>query len=246
MDHMLFALGIVADRLGWSVIAVRRPKGTCRDLAIKQPLVASKLKAGVWLRVPMYSSIVDFLAKDSAVHSYSEKIAVEVGGCEGTIKTALEQLGVKYVVAEDFPKVDIHKMPYESKSFDFFVADQVFEHIERPWIAVQEIERVLRPRGLAIVSSVLLFSHHASPPWKPLSDFWRFTPDAYRILFRSFEVMEASGWGNAEVLRAAYQEADIEGHRLIREEDVLRKRLLERNDGINLITTWYIARKRSS
>jgi ubiquinone/menaquinone biosynthesis C-methylase UbiE len=48
-------------------------------------------------------------------------------------------------------KMDIHKIPFEKNTFDAAMCNHVLEHVEDDILAVQEIFRVLRPGGWAIL-----------------------------------------------------------------------------------------------
>jgi SAM-dependent methyltransferase len=74
---------------------------------------------------------------------------------------------------------DLHALPAEwSQKFDCVLANAVFEHLERPWIAAREIARVLAPGGVFLVSTHQSFPLHAYP-----SDFFRFSREALRLIF---------------------------------------------------------------
>jgi len=61
-----------------------------------------------------------------------------------------------------------------------------------PFRAVAESYRVLKPGGIAVHTSLLLFQINCYP-----SDFWRFTPDGLRLLCADFaEIVDCGGWGN--------------------------------------------------
>ncbi len=135
-----------------------------------------------------------------------------------------------------YPAVDIHSLPYPDNSFDFFLADQVIEHVRHPFIAAEEIFRVLKTGGWAIVTTCLMNPVHKEP-----EDFWRFTPDGLKILFEKFsEVFQCEGWGNGQAV-------DLMINKNLRFEPVIPGTPLEKialdNDGENLIVTWIIARK---
>lgn len=55
-------------------------------------------------------------------------------------------------------------------SFDYVVCTEVLEHTLRPWDAVNEIWRVLKPGGIFFLSTPFNFRIHG-----PLADCWRFT-----------------------------------------------------------------------
>lgn len=67
---------------------------------------------------------------------------------------------------------------FHEESFDAVIACSVLEHIQRPWIAAQEIARVLKPGGKAFVQTHQCFPLHGYP-----NDYWRFTTDALETIF---------------------------------------------------------------
>jgi SAM-dependent methyltransferase len=68
--------------------------------------------------------------------------------------------------------------------FDFVVCTEVLEHTLQPFNAVNEIERILKPGGMAFVSTPFNFRIHG-----PLPDCWRFTEHGLRALFTNFEIV---------------------------------------------------------
>lgn len=48
-------------------------------------------------------------------------------------------------------KMDIHAMPFEDNRFDFVLCNHVLEHVDDDRIALNEIYRVLKPGGMAIL-----------------------------------------------------------------------------------------------
>lgn len=100
------------------------------------------------------------------------------------------------VVDVQYPEVDMQDLPYAAASFDVVISDQVIEHIPRPFKAVQETFRVLRPGGLAIHTTCFLNPLHPSP-----GDFFRFTPDGLRAICSPHaRVIAAGSWGNRVAL----------------------------------------------
>lgn len=100
------------------------------------------------------------------------------------------------ITALNYPEGDILALPYGDDAFDCLLADQVLEHVKgSPYRAISESFRVVRPGGLVVHTTCFINPIHGSP-----SDFWRFTPDALRLLCESHgPVIEASGWGNPYV-----------------------------------------------
>jgi SAM-dependent methyltransferase len=73
--------------------------------------------------------------------------------------------------------------------FDYIVCTEVLEHTLRPFDAVREMHRMLRPGGLLFLSVPFNFRIHG-----PLPDCWRFTEHGLRaLLAESFEILELTG-----------------------------------------------------
>jgi len=77
---------------------------------------------------------------------------------------------------------DIHALSFADDSIGTVVCVEVLEHVHDPLRAVKEIHRVLKPGGVAILTSVMCFPIHEHP-W----DFWRFTPEGFAHLLEPFE-----------------------------------------------------------
>lgn len=65
---------------------------------------------------------------------------------------------------------DALALPFKDASLDGVLATQVLEHVRRPWVALQEISRCLKPGGWCIATVPMAWRLHEEP-W----DFWRFT-----------------------------------------------------------------------
>lgn len=64
--------------------------------------------------------------------------------------------GDRYITADiESPlakvKMDIHQIPFEENTFDFVLCNHVLEHVDDDIKAMREINRVLKPGGLAIL-----------------------------------------------------------------------------------------------
>lgn len=69
--------------------------------------------------------------------------------------------------------------------FDYVVCTEVLEHTRQPFDATLNIFNILKPGGLAFVSTPFNFRIHG-----PLPDCWRFTEYGLRELFKRFEIIE--------------------------------------------------------
>jgi SAM-dependent methyltransferase len=69
--------------------------------------------------------------------------------------------------------------------FDIVVSTEMLEHAKDWRAAVYAMKRVLRPRGLLVVTTRSPgFPYHGYP-----YDFWRFTLDDFRLIFRDMDII---------------------------------------------------------
>ncbi|OGZ05813.1 MAG: hypothetical protein A2845_03345 [Candidatus Lloydbacteria bacterium RIFCSPHIGHO2_01_FULL_49_22] len=83
---------------------------------------------------------------------------------------------------------DIHKMPFVNNSIDAIICASVLEHVTNPFTAAEEIYRTLKPGGLVYVYVPFLYYYHSEPGY--FGDYWRFTEEAIRELFKKFSSIE--------------------------------------------------------
>lgn len=69
--------------------------------------------------------------------------------------------------------------------YDYIVCTEVLEHTRQPFDAVKNIYKMLKPGGLAFISTPFNFRIHG-----PLPDCWRFTEHGLRELFKNFKLVE--------------------------------------------------------
>jgi O-antigen biosynthesis protein len=97
------------------------------------------------------------------------------------------------------PNVDyVPEDPYawpelEDESFDVIISGQAFEHIEFPWLIMEEIAKKLNHNGLACIVAPSRGPEHKYPV-----DCWRYYPDGFRALAKwaGLEVLDIkTSWG---------------------------------------------------
>lgn len=147
-------------------------------------------------------------------------------------------LGDADVFEANYPEYDMLALPFPDGHFDVVLSDQVLEHIEgNPFRAVRESVRVTRPGGFVVHTTCFFNEIHCEP-----QDFWRFTPEALRLLCRDVAgPVEVGGWGNLALLPLTRlglrfrPVPDARWHPL--------HRLAVRNNPRWPVTTWVVARK---
>lgn len=146
----------------------------------------------------------------------------------------------------DYPDVDIQKMFYPDESFDVVIADQVLEHVERPWLAAEEIRRVLDGGGLAIVATPFVYPIHKAP-----LDCWRIAPDGYKVLFpvAQWEWIEFGMWGDHGIVQWEYNSPRTRGltgewMSVAEARAALGEAYRDHTDELHPIVIWWMGRKK--
>jgi len=70
-----------------------------------------------------------------------------------------------------------YSFPFEDNTFDIVLSNQVMEHVEKPWIWVTEMSRVLKYSGLMYIATTWKFKIHRFPV-----DCWRILPDGMKVI----------------------------------------------------------------
>jgi hypothetical protein len=85
--------------------------------------------------------------------------------------------------------------------FDTIICTHVLCNVAKPWLAAQEIHRLLAPGGVALVTNPMTLQGYAPHP----NDYWRFTVDSLTLLFDGFSRVETSAFGNAATVSGSPQ-----------------------------------------
>lgn len=87
---------------------------------------------------------------------------------------------------------NVERLSFGNGSFGTVICLDTLEHVENIEKAMQEMKRVLEPGGALVISSVFSFPIHDYP-----NDYWRFTPECFRMLLKDMDgiVVEQSGGG---------------------------------------------------
>lgn len=128
-----------------------------------------------------------------------KKRVLDVGSYDvnGTYKPLFSDAGYEYVGLDitEGPNVDIVPNDMydwekvENESFDYIVSGQAFEHIEFPWLTINEMKKKLKEDGIICVIAPNSIGEHRYP-----IDCWRFYSDGMRAL---------ASWCNLEVIEVS-------------------------------------------
>lgn len=78
---------------------------------------------------------------------------------------------------------DAHHLPFRDEEFDLVLCEAVVEHLRKPWVAVEEFHRVLKPNGYIYADVAFMQPVHSYP-----SHYFNMTREGVRILFKFDEV----------------------------------------------------------
>lgn len=84
---------------------------------------------------------------------------------------------------------DIQALPIKSEAIDTIICNAVLEHIPEPQQAVNELHRILRKGGKLLTYTAFLYPYHGNSRY---GDYFRFTRDGTRYLFRHFDQVETT------------------------------------------------------
>jgi SAM-dependent methyltransferase len=114
--------------------------------------------------------------------------SMQVSGQEGFADLRPYFPGMKYIGADMSQGtgvdviLDLHNINLPSESVGTVISCDTLEHVEFPRKALTEIYRILKPNGVLIITSVMLYNIHNAP-----NDYWRFTPEGFKSLLSQFQ-----------------------------------------------------------
>src|SRR3989338_4182737 len=88
---------------------------------------------------------------------------------------------------------DIHHIPLADGSEDAVICNAVLEHVFEPIRAVEEIYRIIKPGGVALIQVPSTYPYHGNKGYGDnpgYGDYWRFFEGTLRYIFRHFSSVE--------------------------------------------------------
>jgi len=90
---------------------------------------------------------------------------------------------------------DLRSLGFEDGEVGTALCLDTLEHCADPLAGGRELRRVVAPDGgVCLISSVMLMPIHAYP-----ADYWRFTPEGFRLVLEGFDHVDVAGWGDPEI-----------------------------------------------
>lgn len=134
------------------------------------------------------ANVNDLIRRAAEAYDKKENLVVDIapdehGGAAQFFKKAeVQTLGLvgcqmEIDICSENLEVGVHS--------DVVVCTEVLEHVFSPLHAVENIRKMLKTNGVAVVSVPFNFRIHG-----PLPDRWRFTEHGLRSLFYKFEILE--------------------------------------------------------
>jgi hypothetical protein len=84
----------------------------------------------------------------------------------------------------------------------------VLEHVKRPWLMAAAIEDALEEGGTVLICAPFIWRQHAYP-----SDYWRYTPEAFDVLFPNINWIDKRLFSNGEFVIKAPSRNDEDGQK---------------------------------
>jgi SAM-dependent methyltransferase len=113
--------------------------------------------------------------------------SLQVPGQEGFADLRPLFPGKEYVGSDmqEGPGVDIvlnlHDLALPAHTVGTALVADTLEHVEFPFRAIEQVHKVMHPDGIVLISSHMQAKIHAYP-----NDYWRFTPEGFRVLLKPF------------------------------------------------------------
>ncbi|MDD5672573.1 MAG: class I SAM-dependent methyltransferase [Chitinivibrionales bacterium] len=124
-------------------------------------------------------------------------VVFDIGCSTKPYSALIKEYSSKYIGLEHLStfhldhKADIMGTAYstglKNESVDTVFSAAVLEHLEEPSLAIKEMNRILKPEGILILSAPFIWHVHEAP-----RDFYRYAKDGFEHLLKSngFEVLE--------------------------------------------------------
>ena len=121
----------------------------------------------------------------------------EIGGPQNSFARKLPNYKFEFLSLfpvedrDDVIVADVTQCDYvPSERYDAIFSISVFEHISKPWLAAEQMIRMLKPGGIVYHAAPFSYFYHGAP-----ADYWRYTPAGLELLFSSLEPLVSEFFG---------------------------------------------------
>lgn len=133
-------------------------------------------KLGTKLYNPFYPLWIDRTIFDCLYKIPKGSRIINIGSGDKRLREDILNLDIKPFRNVDV-MADARSLPFEDNYFDCVFCNAVLEHTSEPWKIAEEIQRVLKPNGIACIQSPFLEAIHDE------EDYFRFTLKGLKSLF---------------------------------------------------------------
>jgi SAM-dependent methyltransferase len=145
----------------------------------------------------LHPSVMQWTAEVVTHYRLAEGDTLEVGSYDvnGTVRPFFTGRYVGCDIAHG-PGVDViadaEFLPWDPETWDTVISTEMLEHCPRPWVAVKEMARVLKPGGHLLLTAR---GYDERGSWEVHGyphDYWRFSELSFRLLAEDadLEVLE--------------------------------------------------------
>jgi SAM-dependent methyltransferase len=128
---------------------------------------------------------------------YHELDAIEISG------RSWKKFPFKSYKNLHYPEFDICNITsIHENTCDIILIEQVFEHVRNPWLAANNINKMLKNNGYILVTTPFYLKVHGAP-----MDYWRWTVNGLKALLEDsgFAIHHAESWGNKDCIISNFE-----------------------------------------
>ncbi|MBI3631209.1 MAG: class I SAM-dependent methyltransferase [Candidatus Sungbacteria bacterium] len=165
-----------------------------------KPISNSSVKGPLWLFFFYFRRLIDLQMLTIFLHlrrflkeARGTMLDVGCGDCiyQEFLEKSVKYIGIdihdaesfNYGVQSDIIRFDDTNIPLPSESVDNLICSEVLEHVSKPEPLIEEMRRVLKPGGRAVITIPWSARFHYIP-----HDYARYTPSKLKELFSAFEI----------------------------------------------------------
>ncbi len=135
----------------------------------------------------------------------SNQLTLELGaGCDSSLNPNLIKTDAYLYSTNIHCLADAHSLPFEDNTFSYVYSLAVFEHLHSPWIAAEEIFRVLKPGGKVYVLTAFMQHLHGYP-----NHYFNMTVSGLKRIFSSFDIIDCRASRFSSLSEIAYILCDL-------------------------------------